>query len=553
MNLRFQMNVLAVPGFALAALMLADTASAQEYPRDKVELYKQFTPGEFGAGGGNDCWGYTSPSGREYALMGLDNRVGVVEITDPGNAEIIATIPHGSSTWADIKTYKDHCYVVTESNTGIQVISLADVDNGNVTLVRTIGTPSRSHNVVVNTESGYLFTVGSGRTYSVYLFDLEPANGRGASPGNPVFVESFPGNYLHDAQVLTYDKGEQNERQIVFGASEGRGLEIYELKFVNGQPSWRKLSAVSYPDVAYCHQVWLDADRHYAYVDDELDEQRHGIPTTRTLVFDVSDLNNPTFVSEFTSGETTIDHNLFVRDGFIFEGNYESGLRIFDANVDPLKPPHVGFFDTYPQGNSKNFNGMWGAYPFFASGTVIGSDRSRGLFILDVSEATGGGNIPSACCFARGSCKDLKPVRCRRRGGRSNFGKECDSFDCPRRGACCIDNSTCEKMLERDCLGQGGDFKGEGESCRLACPCDLIKRFKANCTGGGTIKATLTLKNKSRDGETVEFKVGEKLKFKVTIRGKKARLFTCCFNGPMEVSLIDPDGCVDSVKVDCPE
>jgi hypothetical protein len=32
---------------------------------------------------GNDCWGYTSPSGREYAIMGLERGFGFVEITNP--------------------------------------------------------------------------------------------------------------------------------------------------------------------------------------------------------------------------------------------------------------------------------------------------------------------------------------------------------------------------------------------------------------------------------------------------------------------------------------
>src|SRR5688572_11451851 len=41
-------------------------------------------PGFSGASqhSGADCWGYTSPSGREYALIGLGWGTGVVEITN---------------------------------------------------------------------------------------------------------------------------------------------------------------------------------------------------------------------------------------------------------------------------------------------------------------------------------------------------------------------------------------------------------------------------------------------------------------------------------------
>ena len=31
----------------------------------------------------SDCWGYVSPSGREYALVALRNALAVVEVTDP--------------------------------------------------------------------------------------------------------------------------------------------------------------------------------------------------------------------------------------------------------------------------------------------------------------------------------------------------------------------------------------------------------------------------------------------------------------------------------------
>jgi len=402
---------IAMPSLALGLTALGVTRPAlAQFPKQGLELFAQLPPNQFGASGGNDCWGYVSPSNREYALMSLNNRLGVVEITDPRNPVILGNITHNSCTWGDVKVYKDHCYEVSECNSGIQVIDLSDVDNGNVSLVRTINTPGSSHNVVVDTESGYLFTVGSGRTYSVYIYDLEPANGRGATPDNPVFVERFVGNYLHDAQAVTYDKGGPNERIIIFGASEGRGLEIYELKFSGGNPQWRMVSSESYPGVSYCHQVWLDKDRHYLYGDDELDEQRGQTPTTRTLVFDVSDLNNPTYVGSFTSGLPAIDHNLYVReDGLIFEANYTSGVRVFDTRVNKTSPPEVAFFDTYPENNNASFSGIWSVYPYFPSGTAIGSDTSRGLFVLDTSGITGGIACDEIKKF-KGKCKKQRAL-----------------------------------------------------------------------------------------------------------------------------------------------
>ncbi|MEE9130378.1 MAG: choice-of-anchor B family protein, partial [Phycisphaerales bacterium] len=133
------------------------------------------------------------------------------------------------------------------------------------------------------------------------------------------------------------------------------------------------------------HQGWLSDDRHYLYVSDELDN------LGRTSMFDVSDLTSPKFIGDFSStAPTATDHNLYVRDGFIFETNYTSGLRVFNA-CDPVNPVEVGFFDTFPANDDPGFSGAWSNYPFFPSGTVIVSDRSGGLFVLDVSEAVAGG------------------------------------------------------------------------------------------------------------------------------------------------------------------
>ncbi len=166
--------------------------------------------------------------------------------------------------------------------------------------------------------------------------------------------------------------------------------------------------------------------------------------------------------------------------------------------------------------------------------------------------ACSGSPEPAACCFADGGCDDLMRTDCVDEGGRWNFGKECGTFDCPQPGACCITNSECEITLERDCLQRGGEFMGEGLGCELICACDVIKKMKGKCKGSGTIKAIVKFKNASWDGRTVQMGVGERLKFDVAVHGKKATLYTCCFNGPQTVSLIEPDGCLEPIIVDCP-
>ena len=77
-----------------------------------------------------------------------------------------------------------------------------------------------------------------------------------------------------------------------------------------------------------------------------------------------------------------------VRGSFVFEANYNSGLRVFDvSDIDNIT--EAGFFDTYPENDFPDFDGAWAPYTDLPSGVVLVSDRDRGLFILDVTEITG--------------------------------------------------------------------------------------------------------------------------------------------------------------------
>ncbi|HNO78721.1 MAG TPA: choice-of-anchor B family protein [Phycisphaerae bacterium] len=335
------------------------------------------------AGAGCDSWGYVSQSGREYALMGVTTKLIVVEITDPVNPVIVGSVGHSTSDWCDVKTFGDYAYVVNESSGGVDVIDLSDVDNGNVTLVTRLTTSgvSSSHNVAINTDSGYLYLVGANINGGAPVaFDLN------VNPVNPPEAGRWTGTgaaYHHDAHIVNYTSGPYAGREILFGFSEGRGVDILD---VTDKGNMFLLSRTSYPGVDYCHQGWTTPDRKFLYVNDELDEGDPGVPTTRTLIFNIEDLSSPQFVGTFTTGEQSRDHNLYIDECVMFEANYSSGLRVVNI-ANPLVPVEVGYYDTFPENSSVNFDGAWSNYPFFPSGTVIVSDIDRGLFVLDVSDA----------------------------------------------------------------------------------------------------------------------------------------------------------------------
>lgn len=362
--------------------LLGPALCLAQYSASNVTLYKQFTLADLQTTGASSCWGYTSPTGREYAIMGCNNKVAFVEITDPANPVYFANVPHITNIWTDIKTYKNACYVSTEqTGNGIQVIDLSDIDNHNVTLVRTLTNPGRAHTIHVDNDSGFLYCCGTRESSGTTMcFDV-------SDPLNPVRVgqNSLTGSlYQHETIVHTYASGPYAGRQIMFSGGVDRGVEIWD---VTDKDHVTLVRRIAYPFVGYCHQGWLSDDMKYFYVNDELDEKNYG-NVTRTLVFDISVLETTDLVGTFSTNLPSTDHNLYWKNNFIFEGNYTSGLRVFDAYNDPIQPVERGFFDTYPHNDSAGFHGLWSNYPFFPSGTVIGGDINRGLFIWDVSEAT---------------------------------------------------------------------------------------------------------------------------------------------------------------------
>ena len=107
------------------------------------------------------------------------------------------------------------------------------------------------------------------------------------------------------------------------------------------------ISTATYPNVAYAHQGWIDEDHRYFYTNDELDELEGNVDQTRTLIWDIADLDDPILVREYFSDNTSTDHNLYIRGNLMYQSNYVSGLRILDIS-DRENPEVVGFFDTTP-------------------------------------------------------------------------------------------------------------------------------------------------------------------------------------------------------------
>ena len=378
---------------------------ASHFGCDNMNLLSFLPVEEIGGDRGvrmNDIWGWTDPkTGKEYALAGRINGTSFVDVSDPSNPVYVANLPmtEGSraNAWRDIKVYKNHAYVVADNagEHGIQVVDLTklrEFDGTPLTLEEdTIYDKVNSvHNIVINEDTGFAYAVGSsggGQTCGGGLHMVNIQN-----PKNPTFAGCFADpstgrsgtGYTHDAQCVTYNGPDEEYQgdEICFGANE----TAISIANVSDKENPMALSTVSYPDYAYVHQGWLTEDQRYFIQNDELDELTGNVDRTRTLIWDVSDLDDPQFVDDYLFDNASSDHNLYIKGNMMYQSNYQSGLQVLDVS-DPENPEKIGFFDTEPFGEDEpGFAGTWSNYPYFDSDIIIMTSSTEGLFILENAE-----------------------------------------------------------------------------------------------------------------------------------------------------------------------
>ncbi|NNF03708.1 MAG: choice-of-anchor B family protein, partial [Rhodothermales bacterium] len=370
------------PASDLAAIKDApvecDSGEAKDYACQNVDLISFVPLSELGANRGvrlNDVWGWTDPeTGAEIGIIGHMEAAVFVDLSNPEHPVVLGELPRteGSpgSTWRDMKVYKDHVFIVADGagQHGMQVFDLTrlrDHDGEFRTYEPDVlydGIAS-SHNIVINQESGYAYTVGNssgGETCGGGLHMINIVD-----PKNPEFVGCFndpkTGNNgsgaTHDAQCVTYDgpDAEHRGKEICVG-SNGTAISIAD---VSDKDNPIAISQGTYPNSAYVHQGWFTDDHRYFYQNDEADELSGTVDRTRTMIWDLSDLDEPEMIAEFYGDTNSTDHNLYVDGDVMYQTNNASGLRVIDIR-DRANPVEVGYFDTTPENkNVAGFDGTW--------------------------------------------------------------------------------------------------------------------------------------------------------------------------------------------------
>ncbi len=309
----------------------------------------------------NDVWGYVDENGNEYALVGAEKGVSIVDITDPQNPVEVFWHQGTSSVWRDLKVFGDYAYITTEADDGLLIIDMTPLPgNPIISTTNYFGNGnnwSSAHNIYID-ENGYGYIFGANRGEGgVIILDLF------TDPMNPQEVGQFDNWYVHDGYV-------RNNIMYLAHIYDGFFSIVDISDFSNPQVLGTKETPSS-----FAHNIWPSTDGNYVYTTDEVSD-------AYLAAYDVSDPSNIFEVDRIQSspGFGTVPHNAHVNGDFLVTSYYADGTTIHDI-TDPENMIEVGRYDTYP-GNADFTIGNWGTYPFLPSGNIISTDIEYGFFVL---------------------------------------------------------------------------------------------------------------------------------------------------------------------------
>ena len=283
----------------------------------------------------NDVCSWVDSTGKEYAIVGLQNGVSIVDLSDPANPKEVQHITGQYTYWRDIDTWKNIAYVTNEASGGLMVIDLTNFDTVNYSNVSYVTSNSlkTGHTIFID-EYGYAYLFGTNISVGgVEVYDV-------TSPAAMVKAGAFQNFYIHDGFV---------RNDTLWAAAIQAGyMAVIDLT----DKSAPKLLATTPSPFATTHNTGLSDNGKYVFVTDE-------VPYSYLTSYDVSDLNNIKELDRIrsTTGSQSPVHNVYVNGNFLVVSWYTDGLRIIDATY-PDNLVEVGDYDTSPLGTN-TFDGDW--------------------------------------------------------------------------------------------------------------------------------------------------------------------------------------------------
>ena len=308
------------------------------------------------------CWHYEDGSGHKYALIGAQNGIVIVDVTDSVNPVQLFQLPGVSNLWHEVKVEGQFAYAVTEGNdasgvmNGVQVINLSYLPDSAPNKFYTgdgaiAGQLIKAHSIT--TSGRHVFVNGhnvSNFAGGVIILDI-------SDPWNPYYVGAETLNYCHDSYV----RGDTLWTSDIYIGK----FSIYNISnpsspvFINDQPTAGTFN----------HNTWLSDDSRTIFCADE----RTGAPLS---AYDVTDPHNIELLDLYytTLMPAKEVHNVRVFHDFLVCADYGSQLTLVDAS----RPDNLIEIGNFPTGTSL----CWDADPYLSNGLILATDMSSGMFYV---------------------------------------------------------------------------------------------------------------------------------------------------------------------------
>lgn len=319
--------------------------------------------------GFNDVWGFQHSNGKEYAVLGTRCGTSIYDLADPRMPILVAEVPGAVGIWRDLKNWGDQIYVVADQGGfGIQVIDMSDPTaikswkyNPVINQSDTLWT---AHNLFID-ALGYLYIAGSQfNSGGVVIFDLNQ------NDSIPPIVGYGPAEYAHDVYV-------NEARSMMITSDIYAGVFTLSILDRSVNPIGIDVIASQETGLHFTHNAWTTEDGNTVFTTDE----RIG---AKVESYDISNPDDIKFLAEYAPytnlSQTILPHNVHLKGNHLIISYYSEGIKVVDIS-QPDIPVEVGSYDT--NASSSGSSGAWGAFPFFNSGLILGSDMTNGLFVLE--------------------------------------------------------------------------------------------------------------------------------------------------------------------------
>lgn len=334
----------------------------------------------------NDVWGYVDQDGREYAIIGASDSILIFDITDVDNVVKVGGLHgDGSCSWRDMKTWRNTLYAGSECGDGLLIFDLSDLPNSFTRVNKITSEFTRSHNIYIDsTNSARLYAVGTngGTNEGMVIYDLEadetdpPVLKRLRLDTLPGEASGGPSYYIHDIFV---------KNDTAYCSHGETGYAIWDIADVENINRVSEFLVLPMPDQeSYVHSSWNVDDDSYAYVATEIgNRQMYIIEQSDKTSISLDTTWKEPLLEPCEGDDDNVPHNPYVHNGLLYISYYQDGINILDISTR-REPFRLAFYDTSP--NNTIYSGTtanWGVYPFFPSGTIIGSDTNNGLYVLE--------------------------------------------------------------------------------------------------------------------------------------------------------------------------